>query len=73
MNDEYKEYCAQTAKAFAMSMEQVNSQMVSLMQSAKFGIENLKAWEEVVSPTHITIGNKRNGTQDRQQAFGNLF
>lgn len=73
MNDEYKEYCVQAAKVFAISMEQVNSSMMNLMQSAKFRIENLKAFEEVVNPTHVVVGNKRNGTQDRQQAFGSLF
>ncbi|MFZ6624492.1 hypothetical protein ACOXU5_02240 [Vagococcus fluvialis] len=73
MNDEYKEYCAQTAKAFAMSMEQVNSSMMNLMQSAKLGAESLGMFKELTKDRNEMMGNKRNGTQDRQQAFGGLF
>lgn len=47
MNDEYKEYCEQTAKVFAMSMEQVNSSMMNLMQSAKLGAESLGMFKEL--------------------------
>jgi len=73
MNEEYKEYCNQAAKAFAMSMEQVNSSMMSLMQSAKLGAESLGMFKELTKDRDETVGNKRNGTQDRQQAFSGLF
>lgn len=73
MNEEFKEYCEQISKTFAMSMEQVNSSMMNLMQSAKLGAESLGMFKELTKDRIETAGNKRNGTQDRQQAFGNLF
>lgn len=73
MNEEYKEYCEQVAKTFAMSMEQVNSSMMNLMQSVKLGTERLSKFKEVTKDRNGTAGNKRNGTQDRRQAFGGLF
>ena len=73
MNEYYEEYCNQLAKTFAMSMEQVNSSMMNLMQSAKLGAENLGMFKELTKDINETVGNKRNGTQDRQQAFGGLF
>lgn len=73
MNGEYKEYCVQAAKVFAMSMEQVNSSMMNLMQSAKLGAESLSMFKELTKDRIEPVGNKRNGTQDRRQAFGSLF
>ncbi|UDM70673.1 hypothetical protein [Vagococcus fluvialis] len=73
MNEYYEEYCNQVAKTFAMSMEQVNSSMMNLMQSAKLGAESLGMFKELTKDRIETVGNKRNGTQDRRQAFGGLF
>lgn len=73
MNEYYEEYCNQVAKAFAMSMEQVNSSMMNLMQSAKLGAESLGMFKELTKDRIETVGNKRNGAQDRRQTFGGLF
>lgn len=71
MNESFKEYCEYVAKVTGKSMEQVNEAMRSLALSARQGEERLKAFEEATEAK--VTGNKRNGTQDRRQAFGGLF
>jgi len=72
MNDYRKEYFEYVAKVTGKSMEQVNAAFMRLHDTAKESVKKLERFEEVVNSEKI-IGNKRNGTQDRRQAFGDLF
>lgn len=79
MNDYWKEYCEYVAKVSGKSMEQVSVSMRRLMQAGigkgvngRFMLPAAEASELAESKEKI-IGNKRNGTQDRRQAFGGLF
>ncbi|MFW3538008.1 hypothetical protein [Vagococcus fluvialis] len=79
MNDYWKEYCKYVAKVTGKSMEQVSDSMRRLMQagigkgvSERFRLAITEVNRLAESEEKI-IGNKRNGTQDRRQAFGGLF
>lgn len=72
MNSYWKEYCEYVARVSAKSVEQVNEAFMRLHDTAKESAEKLERFKEVVDSGKI-IGNKRNGTQDRRQAFGGLF
>lgn len=72
MNDYPKEYFEYVAKVTGKSMEQVNAAFMRLHDTVKESVKKLERFEEVVNSEKI-IGNKRNGTQDRRQAFGGLF
>jgi hypothetical protein len=72
MNNEWEEYCKYVARVTSKSMEQVNEAFMRLHDTAKESAKKLDRFQEVVDSEKI-IGNKRNGTQDRRQAFGGLF
>lgn len=80
MNNEWKEYCEYVARVSSKSMEQVSEAMRTLMLKAGRGKSTNERFRsataeviELVKSDEKIIGNKRNGTQDRRQAFGGLF
>ncbi|MDR2276735.1 MAG: hypothetical protein LBE23_02670 [Vagococcus sp.] len=79
MNDHWKEYCEYVARVSGKSMEQVSEAMKRLMQAGiGKGVNGrivlpIAESSELVEVEEKIIGNKRNGTQDRRQAFGGLF
>lgn len=80
MNNEWKEYCEYVARVSSKSMEQVSEAIRMLMLTAGRGKcidERMKMLAddiyELAESEEKIIGNKRNGTQDRRQAFGGLF
>lgn len=80
MNETSKEYCRKLASMSNKSMEQINSSMMMLMQQCGRGAgidTRLKLLLDDINQSTDSednaIGNKRNGTKDRRQAFGGLF
>lgn len=72
MNEVQKEYCEYVVRVSGQSMEQISAAFMRLSDIAQESVKKLDRFQEVVESEKI-IGNKRNGTQDRRQAFGGLF
>ena len=79
MNNYWKEYCDYVARVSGKSMEQVSEAVKSSMQAGigkgvngRYTLPTTES-SELVETEEKIIGTKRNGTQDRRQAFGGLF
>lgn len=53
-------------------VRQLNGAFMRLHDTAKESAEKLEKFKKLTE-TELYGGNKRNGTQDRRQAFGDLF
>ena len=56
----------------SVGVRQLNGAFMRLHDTAKESAEKLEKFKNLTE-TELHGGNKRNGTQDRRQAFGGLF
>ncbi|WP_288395443.1 hypothetical protein [uncultured Vagococcus sp.] len=70
---EWEEIFNKLSKLSLESIERASESFMMLGKSAKAATTELNKLGEVLELGDKVIGNKRNGTQDRQQAFGGLF
>lgn len=70
---EWEEIFNKLSKLSLESIERASESFMMLGKSAKAAATELNKLGEVLEPDDKVIGNKRNGTHDRQQAFGGLF